>query len=53
MSEQAIRNGGKAIFEQRCENAPVTIIMEISTEEDLKIWKNKVSEAIKHIENLK
>jgi|SaaInl8_200m_RNA_FD_contig_21_2189705_length_519_multi_9_in_0_out_0_2 hypothetical protein len=52
-AEKTVKNGGKVIFEQRYENASADTIMEISTKEDLKNWKNKVSEVIKLIEKIK
>jgi hypothetical protein len=50
LAEKTVKSGGVIVFERRYENAPNETIMEISTEEDLSKWKEKVSAVIQKIE---
>lgn len=53
MAEDVIDKGGKVIFQQEYENAPPDVLKTISSEAEIKNWKDSVFEVIKKIKKIK
>ncbi len=52
-AEKAVRSGGKVVFQREYVNAVPDVVVEISTEEDLQAWAERVTDALRALRESK